>query len=412
MGKPQNPTTVILKNKFYPTPNKNLYVKKNNYDNYMSLLENVEHIGLGCCRTFNLDSNKCIDINRYYKTEIDYINLYDKKEKYSYNNALSIIRNVIHSNLQKIYEKYNDLTVIASIGIDSLVILDYFDNKKNVDVISFTSDFCPGINDSKDFKKLHDTLSLPCTVIDYSKETFFSACINNLLQWNFPIYEIGLGLEVFLLNNYVTKDIIVSGGMADKILWHDSVSSIIWCIHKEKLTSVSDIHSFMKDRYSYQPLFIPKNIYKLCKSTSYEECLISNFYFRRASITGFMSQTVNKLIISPYSDIRLMSLLPQCDLETQKKAILDVQLQKDMISKKLLSHLPSRCIGTIENIKDISYADKKIITKIYKKLYESNIELPINHQNRIANILNKDVVTLFEINEQMLVGAYIYNWIK
>jgi hypothetical protein len=59
-------------------------------------------------------------------------------------------------------------------------------------------------------------------------------------------------------------------------------------------------------------------------------------YIHRLAPSQFLS---DQLIIDPYMDLRLWSLLPSSDVQTQEVSMLDAQIQKDMISSKFRPYL-------------------------------------------------------------------------
>jgi len=70
----------------------------------------------------------------------------------------------------------------------------------------------------------------------------------------------------------------------------------------------------------------------------------------------------DQLIIDPYMDLRLWSLLPSSDVQTQEASILDAQLQKDMISSKLRPYVNSYTAGA-GMIYDSNFYNKKFVHK-------------------------------------------------
>lgn len=403
---------LIMKNRVLKTPENISLYKENFFEGNNTLLKDVKQLGLGTVKTFSFKTNQCISSFRYYKPEIDYVELFFKKERYFYKDALNIVETILSSNLRKIKSTYKELTVLASTGIDSLVNLTYLDGKENVDVISYSTDFYPGVNDSHEFHKLHDTLNLPCHHIDFTKEEFITTFTESITNWAFPSYHHYLSPEIWMLNNCDVKDVIVKGYCGDQFLWHDPSSSIIWGIHQAGIQEFSQLENYLKDKYVHQPMWMSPRVFNLSKNHSYEESLISNTYYEN-SIIGGMGLATNKLILSPYLDIRLKNLLPQCNLATQEAAILNVQFQKDIISKELLPCLSSYCKGNVDELDyDVyPFIGKENIFSMFKELNKKNINLPSRYQNAIIQILNKDVVTLPDI-KQLLLGAYIYNWIK
>ena len=65
--------------------------------------------------------------------------------------------------------------------------------------------------------------------------------------------------------------------------------------------------------------------------------LALRYFIRQAPLTA--QYMPNQLMIDPYMDLRLINLLQSSDIPTQEANILDAQIQKDMISDKLLPYL-------------------------------------------------------------------------
>ena len=61
-------------------------------------------------------------------------------------------------------------------------------------------------------------------------------------------------------------------------------------------------------------------------------------------------------------DLRLWSLLPSSDVQTQEASILDAQLQKDMISDKFKPYINSYTAGSYM-IYDSDFYNKKFVHK-------------------------------------------------
>ena len=82
----------------------------------------------------------------------------------------------------------------------------------------------------------------------------------------------------------------------------------------------------------------------------------------------------NQLIIDPYMDLRLWSLLPSSDVQTQEASILDAQLQKDMISDKFKPYINSYTAGTNwffdRGLNNVSFT-KKTINALLENLQAS-----------------------------------------
>ncbi len=55
--------------------------------------------------------------------------------------------------------------------------------------------------------------------------------------------------------------------------------------------------------------------------------------------SSFRQWLPNQLIVYPYRDLRLFGVLLSSDKQTQEASILDAQIQKDIISDKLLPYL-------------------------------------------------------------------------
>ena len=80
-------------------------------------------------------------------------------------------------------------------------------------------------------------------------------------------------------------------------------------------------------------------------------------------------------MIDPFSDLRLLELLPTSDVATQEASILDAQIQKDLISDKFKPYLNPYIAGTnwlwdgnFNNARFRKKAIKTIIKNLQAKL--------------------------------------------
>ena len=93
-------------------------------------------------------------------------------------------------------------------------------------------------------------------------------------------------------------------------------------------------------------------------------------YFKRLATFSVQQQ---HLVVDPYADLRLYSLLPSCDIPAQEASILNAQMQKDMISDKFLPYLsPHKAGGNRFYDSDLNnkHFRKKMINSFLKNLHD------------------------------------------
>lgn len=382
------------------------------YDDNITPISKVLCAGPARVLKFCLSTNRILRNFRYYKPEIEYPALFKDKERYSYDEALDIAKEALSNNLQKIASSYESITLCCSNGIDSLTTLSHLQDHKNFNILSYAHDFHPRlVEDAEGIKKLHNSLDIPCTIVNFTKEKFINSAFDVFEHCPIPLRELAAAIEGYAAHDPVVKDILVKGTFGDEIFWHGPGSAAAYALHHAGITEFSDLPEYLTNFYNYQPLYTSEYHFDMMKTLDFDASIMSYYYYRHFSYLKEERITSNKLIFSPYIDYKLRSLLPKCDLETQRASLLDVQIQKDIIDPKILKQLASRKYGSEEAIiTQFPFVQKDKVINIVKNLVKKELTVSTTYQNILVNILNKDIITFSDM-KQLNLAFFINKWV-
>ena len=132
----------------------------------------------------------------------------------------------------------------------------------------------------------------------------------------------------------INKDyIIIDGSYGDEVFWHDCNIALASLFFKYKF-SYEEAVQFLKEKkcYSYQVMEMDKSFYettiKTCKSL--QHFITWLFYYRNSYLQDLRGLT-NRLILSPYIDVNLHTLLNKCTQAVKEKSIFNAELQFDLL---------------------------------------------------------------------------------
>ena len=366
---PHLPNDYFLRNTQKQEKFKKQTYKKLRFEN-ITPLNNVKRVGPGKKITV---CNGNIHHNQYFSWVNDFYNLIYTTEKFDYSQALDYSQNILQQNCNTIRNKYKDIVIMASTGVDSLVILSMMPGHKVLGYYGYTYQ-------SEDPGKLKELYNyLPNSILHYYDSVEYSNAYNKTLDaWYTPSTTFDLAPEMHLLDKYNFKDCtVVKGTFGDEIFGHRPRESAVIAKHQYQIDDIKIFREWLKDYYSYQEYSLNNNVFECIKNLSYEDSLMYFWYYKQVSYLKDDRILNNQMIVSPYIDIRLRKLLPLCNKETQAKTILNADLQKNMIDNKLIGFLNDKKYGGEESFDAINYK------KIKSLQLESFCNKIINKQSNI-----------------------------
>ena len=233
--------------------------------------------------------------------------------KYSFDEARSITKEILSSNLKKLH---SNMLFLCSSGIDSIVLKEL---KPTLKTISYSGDW---------WKReiiLNPTHS-------FTKAEYINACEKEFSTWNTCAKGSDLAIEAHILKQYSDHEIL-TGTYGDEIFWHNPYGAMAIYIFKTK--NKADYNSyveFISDKYSNLITSWTENLfYQIKNYHSFKEAITSRLYYRGSYLKESRVLS-NKLLISPYIDLRLKTLLNSCDTDTQIRSALNAELQFSLVT--------------------------------------------------------------------------------
>ena len=306
--------------------------------------------------------------------------LFLEKPQHDYQSALATAKQIISENCERIKEKYgNQLVHFCSTGVDSLTLQSYLDD---VPMYGFCIEKFDQYHEPTElFKKLYHETSgtLHYFDIETLEDVFNSQLpkIQKTVEY-LPAHMMFMHIK----DTYKLNDrIIIQGNYGDDIFWHYRKPVIRHAVHRWGMKDARKIWNRCVPHYGFEGPAIPKSRYakqpRLDEMNKYISNPCKDFAtamtaLRYKNRAGAMEAQYmpNQLIIDPYMDLRLWSLLPSSDVQTQEASMLDAQLQKDMISSKLRPYLNSYTAGA-DMLYDSGFYNQKFKEKIINNLLKN-----------------------------------------
>ncbi len=298
--------------------------------------------------------------------------LFLEKPQHDYQSALATAKQIISENCERTKEKYgNRLVHFCSTGVDSLTLQSYLDD---VPMHGFCIEKFDQYYESTElFKKLyHETSG---TLEYFSIETLQDVFNSQLPKIQKTIkYSPAHLIFMHMRDRYKLNDrIIIQGNTGDDIFCHYREIVILHAIYRWGMTDAEQIWNRCLPYYGFDGPAIPKSRYakqpRLDEINKYISSPCKDFAtamtalrYKNRSAELDAQYIPDQLIIDPYMDLRLWSLLPSSDVQTQEASILDAQLQKDMISDKFKPYINSYTAGSYM-IYDSDFYNKKFVHK-------------------------------------------------
>ena len=295
-----------------------------------TILENVYRVGSLCYFIYDK-----VFHYKYYVKPTYYIDSF--VSKYTFNETLDISKEILQSNIKKVTDQYDNLITMGGTGIDSMVIVGY---QENIPLISYKGDWWT----REVIPKFLDNQ----TIFSYTKDEYEKTSITAGKYWETPWMRYDYTTETCIYREKIDPtSVILNGTYGDHIYWHEPFIAIAMCIYFYNLP-YEKVHSFLEDKYCYNPEYISETDYNRIKGEgSFEKAVTSRMYFSSSYLKG-LRITGNRLILSPYIDLRLKTLLPQSDRDTQERSCFEAEIQKKLVPTHILKFVNKYKIGTEE----------------------------------------------------------------
>lgn len=321
----------------------------------ITVLENVHRLGPGSVISLDLATSD-MNIFRWYDAIQEYVRPCFREPKYNIDTATELVDKILRQNCQTIKENFGSLVQFCSTGIDSLTVLKYMDGVPKYGYYGAMYH-----NESPDkIKKLYaDTGGqLHCLGEDEYK-TAYTQSVKGLRT---PTSVVDLAVERHVIDTFDLEDkVIVKGTFGDEIFWHDPWSAMSWCVHNLGLADMDAVRNVLENHYAYQPFHMTEDsLTAIRASENFEYSVLNHHYNRQISYLKDDRVLCKQMVLSPYVDMRLRNLMPQCDNDARTKSILDAQIQRNLIPG-LEKYVNTNKSGGEESFPTIGYHQQQII---------------------------------------------------
>jgi len=238
---------------------------------------------------------------------------------HTFDEAKHIVKNILTENLSKFPK---NTTFLCSSGIDSILLHQLNPNFK---LISYQGDWWE--------REKIKQISSNHKIYTFSKKEYLDACKSIEKCVNIPSKHYSLKIETYILSQQ-TDNIILNGSYGDEIFWHEPVCAMANYYWQQGNKSYTEYLNFIDAYYTNQPYQTTQHTYYKIKDSSCIEDCLSDRLLLRYSYLKDLRPLSNKLVLSPYIDLRLRTLLPKCDIETQQRSSYDAELQFALLDNK------------------------------------------------------------------------------
>ncbi len=313
-------------------------------------LEGVKYLGAGDVLTLQgWDDFDCQPVTtNWFTFHRDIGRLFFEKPRHDYQSALATAKQIISENCKRIKEKYRDKLIhFCSTGVDSLTLQSYFDD------VPMYGLYCKEFNQYYEledlFKKLyHDHKGTLHYFNSEEIQDIFDSQLSKIQKISKLDPMINM-MFMYMRDRYELNDrVVIQGSYGDDVFWHKRRIITCHAVYRWSMTDAEQIWDRCLPHYGFggPERSIGKHTKQsgICDITKYiskpytdfAPALMAHRYIQRLAPSQFLT---DQLIIDPYMDLRLWSLLPSSDVQTQEASMLDAQIQKDMISSKFRPYL-------------------------------------------------------------------------
>ena len=257
--------------------------------------------------------------------------------------AMVRAKQVIKENCELIKQKYGDRLIhFCSTGIDSMVLQSHLDGVPMYGFVVNGDDS----SDEKLMVRLYQEFSGvlhrfdPGSLQQMAEERCAGTGVQKAID-----YKLGHMVFMHMRDHYNLGDrVIVQGNYGDPVFWHGTGHIIHHAIQRWNMTDPQAIWDKCMGIYGFgAPEGAGKNS-KRHRIKLIQACIDEAFPDFASAVKEAIPYVqgqymTDQLIIDPYSDLRLLALLPSSDLQTQEKSILECYIQQSMISDRLRPYL-------------------------------------------------------------------------
>lgn len=316
-----------------------------------TIISNVFSIGASGIFTINLHTS-VYTIERYHNMYDDVMTSFNNSNRLTTADFKHGVDTILTRNIKKITEVTNNHVICSSNGSDSLTVLSYMRNiNEKVKVIGYHDSSQPEMYSfTNDMINLFSLFNEPI-LIDNNINDVRDSIRNMKYHCPVPTNSIENIHQCDILRaNTKISDTIIMGNHGDHVFWHDPLLMLLYYYYNTPYKTSDQISIQTKNFYSHQHFrfdiqakVIDDNKTVLSKA-SYEEIISEQLHYR-FTYSQIDRKYTNRMIISPFTDMSLCTLLAKCDLETQYSNICNVHTQRELISSDMLKYLNCRKEG-------------------------------------------------------------------
>lgn len=311
------------------------------------IIKNVLCIGTSGILDINLLDHTHA-LTYYYNLYNTAINSFNTPYRLNSSEFKDQVHNIMTRNIKKIVHEYSNIVACSSNGSDSLLLLTYLQkHSENFNVIGYHDSTLPIDSSFTDnISKLFMHFPNSKLIDEDCNDNFQS--INDMKSYcPTPTNYISQQHQCSILKKYTNiTDTILMGNHGDHVFWHDPMIMLLYYYYNTPYKTFNKISEHTKDYYSHQKFRFDANadIINKLDSTSFNEVISEQLHYK-FTYGQHDRNFSNRMIISPYTDIKLSTLLTECDLETQHDNITNIKTQRELINPTLLPYLNNKKEG-------------------------------------------------------------------
>ncbi len=357
-------------------------------------LEGVQYLGAG--KVLNLRTKfknfykiailRKSSIDTYFSYNNDICTLFSEKPRHDYRSALDTVKRIISGNIERMKKKFGSKLVhFCSTGVDSLTLQSFLND---VPMYGFYSEnFDPYHESTELFKQLYSDNN-------GTLHHLFSSSIPKIINQHMDKLQKTINYRpahfifMHMIDRYKLNDrVIIQGHGGNLTFYHNRYYVLRHAVHRWNADNAEQIWDKCLPHYGFGGPSGPAGFYSKesridemneyisnpCKDFATSMMQVRHCKRLYGDLTG--QYLPNQLMIDPFSDLRLLELLPTSDVATQEASILDAQIQKDLISDKFKPYLNPYIAGTnwlwdgnFNNARFRKKAIKAIIKNLQAKL--------------------------------------------
>ena len=310
-----------------------------------TILDNVFRVGAAVYFKFTTNTYE-------FTPYLDYTYFTDCFEsKYSFDDLCEISGTIVKENIKKVAEKYDKLVVMSGSGVDSMqIVSNLCCMPYEFDVVSYKGDWWE--------KEIVPRYLDKQRIFRFSRDNYLALSKKAAKYWVAPWQAYDYSAEINIYRENIDEDaVVLNGTYGDEIYWHEPWEALALCIYYYQY-SFKETIDFLKGKYLDFEHGITEQVYNMVKeSGSLKNAIIDRLYYRPSYLKG-LKVVANRLVLSPFIDLRLKTLLNRCDRDAQERSCFDVEAQKKLITPSLLEYVNPIKAGTEEGSDEYWISDE------------------------------------------------------